>query len=145
MATDFILNTRKELKKIDSLIKCKYDSLFDLRENRKNTISTLHKYEDNISGRKTENADYVDVQRAVSEFDMLIHDVERDMDKAISDRFKFTTDILSTQLLRLNIQIEAQIDANKKASKRQRNLTRAIIGIGVLSLLVTILKLVNLI
>ena len=135
MATDFILNTRKELKKIDSL--------FDLRESRKNTISTLHKYEDNISGRKTENADYVDVQRAVSEFDILIHDVERDMDKAISDRFKLTADILSTQLLRLNIQIEAQIDASKKASKRQRNLTRAIIGTGVLSLLVTILKIVN--
>ena len=122
-----------------------YDSVKSLSASREDTIQILERFEDLDSKKKDKLQEELKTRRLVHSLNRKIEDAERVLTNAVSERFSLNTDFLSAQLLELSIRLQELTIASKEASKRQRNLTRAIVIIGVSSLLVTISQLFKLI
>lgn len=145
MSNKSIQKIREQRIQMNSQIDKIYDSVKSLMTSREEAIQILERFEDLDSKKIDKLQEELKTRRLVHSLDRKIEDAERALANAVSERFSLNTDFLSVQLLELSIRFQEQTIASKEASKRQRNLARAIVIIGVSSLLVTISQLFKLI
>ena len=141
MSNKSIQKIREQRIEMNSQINKIYNSVKSLSTSREEAIQILERFEDIDSKKKDKLQEELKTRRLVHSLDRKIEDAERALANAVSERFSLNTDFLSVQLLELSIRLQEQTMASKKASKRQRKLTWAIVIIGVSSLLVTISQL----
>ncbi|MBD1262005.1 hypothetical protein HZY62_15490 [Maribacter polysiphoniae] len=141
MSNKSIQKIREQRIEMNSQIDKLYNSVKSLSTSREKAIQILERFEDIDSKKKDKLQEELKTRRLVHSLDRNIEDAERALANAVSERFSLNTDFLSVQLLELSIRLQEQTKASKKASKRQRKLTWAIVIIGVSSLLVTISQL----